>query len=82
MRIPIPNITEMLRRIGQHKPKLFGIMDLTQGYHQAPLEHNTKAFTAFITFSGVYEFTRLPSSVLFSTNYGHCSISRFNIHDV
>ena len=57
---PIPNITEMLRRIGQHKPKLFGIMDLTQGYHQAPLEHNTKAFTAFITFSGVYEFTRLP----------------------
>ena len=30
---PIPNITEMLRRIGQHKPKLFGIMDLTQGYH-------------------------------------------------
>ena len=35
-------------------------MDLTQGYHQAPLEHNTKAFTAFITFSGVYEFTRLP----------------------
>ena len=35
-------------------------MDLTQGYHQAPLEDNTKAFTAFITFSGVYEFTRLP----------------------
>ena len=56
----MPNKTEMLRRIGQHKPKLFGIMDLTQGYHQAPLEHNTKAFTAFITFSGVYEFTRLP----------------------
>ena len=56
---PIPNITEMLRRIGQHKPKLFGIMDLTQGYHQAPFEHNTKAFTAFTTFSGVYEFTRL-----------------------
>ena len=43
---PIPNITEKFRRIGQHKPKLFGIMDLTQGYHQAPLDHNTKAFTA------------------------------------
>ena len=52
---PIPNITEILRRIGQVKPKLFGIMDLTQGYHQAPLEHNTKAFTAFITFSGENE---------------------------
>ena len=57
---PIPNITEMFRRIGEHKPKLFGIMDLTQGYHQAPLEHRTKAFPAFSTFSGVNEFTRLP----------------------
>ena len=39
---------------------IYLIMDLTQDYHQAPLEDNTKAFTAFITFSGVYEFTRLP----------------------
>ena len=50
----------MLRRIGSWKPKIFGIMDLTQGYHQAPLSDTTKAYTAFITFSGVYEFTRLP----------------------
>ena len=35
-------------------------MDLTQGYHQAPLSDTTRAYTAFITFSGVYEFTRLP----------------------
>ena len=28
---PIPNIAEMLRRIGSRKPKNFGIMDLTQG---------------------------------------------------
>ena len=34
---PIPNIAEMLRRIGSRKPQIFGIMDLTQGYHQAPL---------------------------------------------
>ena len=56
----IPNIAEMLRRIGSRKPKIFGIMDLTQGYQQAPLSGTTKAYTAFITFSGVYEFTRLP----------------------
>ena len=29
---PIPNIAEMLRRIGSRKPKIFGSMDLTQGY--------------------------------------------------
>ena len=57
---PIPNIAEMLRRIGNQKPKIFGIMDLTQGYHQAPLTYATRAYTAFITFSGVYQFTRLP----------------------
>ena len=35
-------------------------MDLTQGYHQAPLTLATRAYTAFIAFSGVYQFTRLP----------------------
>ena len=35
-------------------------MDLTQGYHQAPLTFATRAYTAFITFYGVYQFTRLP----------------------
>ena len=34
-------------------------MDLTQGYYQAPLSDTTKAYTAFITFSVVYEFTGL-----------------------
>ena len=57
---PIPNIAEMLRRIGAQKPKIFGVMDLTQGYHQAPLTLSARVFTAFITFSGIYQFTRLP----------------------
>ena len=34
---PIPNIAEMLRRIGSRKPKLFGIMDLTKGYERCIL---------------------------------------------
>ena len=55
---PIPNIAEMFRRIGSQRPKIFGIMDLTQGYHQAPLTLANRAYTSFITFSGVYQFTR------------------------
>ena len=35
-------------------------MDLSQSYHQAPMSDTAKAYTAFITFSGVYEFTRHP----------------------
>ena len=52
---PIPNITEMLRRIGQHKPKLFGIMDSTRGYHQAPLEQNTNAFIIFSAYTSLQD---------------------------
>ena len=56
---PIPNTAEIFRRIGSQKPKIFGIMDLTQGYHQAPSTLATRAYTSFITVSGVYQFTRL-----------------------
>ena len=34
---PIPNIQQMLARIGSKRPKVFGVMDLTSGYHQGPL---------------------------------------------
>ena len=54
---PIPNIAEMLRRIGSRKPKIFGIMDLTQGYHLAPLNNTTKAYTAFITTAVLVDLT-------------------------
>ena len=30
----IPNIQQMLQRIGSHRPKLFAVMDCTSGYHQ------------------------------------------------
>ena len=35
-------------------------MDLTQGYQQAPVTLATRAYASFITFFGVYKFTRLP----------------------
>ena len=38
---PIPNMNEMLRRIGAHK--VFATLDLTQGYHQAPLTFAARA---------------------------------------
>jgi Reverse transcriptase (RNA-dependent DNA polymerase) len=57
---PIPHITEMLRRIGSQKAKILAVLDLTQGYHQAPLTLAARVYTAFILFCGVYQFTRLP----------------------
>ena len=37
-------------------------MDSTSGYHQAPMDAASKVLTAFICYSGVYQFTRLPFS--------------------
>ena len=68
---PIPNIAEMLRRMGSQKSKIFGIMDLTQGY--LPLTFATRAYTSFITFSGVYQFTRLQFGPKQASSYFHKS---------
>jgi hypothetical protein len=35
-------------------------MDLTSGYHQAPLSLAARVFTAFITFCGIFQYLRLP----------------------
>jgi hypothetical protein len=36
-------------------------MDLTSGYHQAPLSLAARVFTAFITFCGIFQYLRLLS---------------------
>ena len=55
----------MLRDIGLAKPKYFGIMDLTQGYIQAPLAAFSRDFTAFITFLGL----RVPMGLKGAPSY-------------
>jgi len=57
---PIPNIKSMFSRLGTQGSDTFGVMDLTSGYHQAPVSLLTRAFLAFICFCGIYQFTRLP----------------------
>jgi len=38
-------------------------MDLTSGYHQAPLSLACRTLTAFITFMGVFEYLRVPMGI-------------------
>ena len=57
---PLPNIRGLFERIGHYKPDIFGVMDLTSGYHQAPLDFASRILTAFICFYGLFQFTRLP----------------------
>ena len=56
---PLPNVSQMLQRIGEKRAKFYGVMDLTAGYHQLPLATASMLFTAFITFMGLYHWFRL-----------------------
>jgi hypothetical protein len=57
---PLGRGDEIVARIGSHKPNLFAVMDLTTGYHQAAMSLASRVYTAFITYTGIYQFKRLP----------------------
>ena len=57
---PIPNIKQMLNRIGDKKPAFFAVMDLTSGYHQASIDPLSRFLTAFITLFGLFQWLRVP----------------------
>jgi len=72
---PIPNIQAMLHDIRLAKPKHFGFMDLTQGYYQAPLTASSRAFTAFITYMGLFEWLRVPIGLKGALSYFQCTLA-------
>jgi hypothetical protein len=57
---PIPNIQDVLQRIGSHKPKFFAVIDCTAGYHQMPIEEQCQAYTTFTTHVGNFKWLRTP----------------------
>ena len=57
---PLLNIKHLFERIDNKKLDVFGVMDLTAGYHQAPLYAPHRIYTAFICFMRVFQFMRLP----------------------
>ena len=68
-RWPIPNISELLRRIGEKKPRYFAIMDLTSGFFQAAISAESSVFTAFATRNKVYQWTRVPMGITAAPSY-------------
>lgn len=66
---PLQNISIMLQRIGSKTPRIFGKMDLTSGYHQAPLEDNSRVFSTFITSRGLFQWNRVPMGLKGAPSY-------------
>ena len=66
---PIPNVYRMLQRLGNKRAKFYAVMDLTSGYHQAPLSLNSQAASAFITDIGTFEWLRVPMGLKGAPSY-------------
>lgn len=69
-KFPLPRIEEILEGLG--RAKFFSIMDLHSGYHQIPIEKESRPVTAFSTNSGFYQWKVLP----FGINIAPASFSR------
>ena len=72
----IPNIQDIMRRLGSHRPKYFAVMDLTAGFHQTPIDEESRKYTAFKTsWGGVYEWCRLPMGLKGAPAYFQSAMS-------
>lgn len=58
---PLPNITDILDQIGG--ARYFSTFDLVSGFHQIPLDPDSRAKTAFSTPKGHFQYTRMPMGI-------------------
>ena len=72
---PLPDIKEMLNRIGDSKPKYFAVFDLTSGYYQALISEKSRKYTAFATRKGIYRWRRLPMGLTGAGSYFQHSLA-------
>jgi len=64
-----PPVPEMFQRIGRAKPKYFAVIDQTSGYHQCPLDEGSQWLTAFITYVGIFHYTRVAQGLKGAPSY-------------
>ena len=55
---PLPVIDDILDQLGQ--AKLFSAFDMSAGFHQIPMQEESKKYTAFSKSQGHYEYNRMP----------------------
>jgi hypothetical protein len=72
---PLPDIKEMLTRVGASRPRYFAVFDLTSGYYQAPIHEESRKYTAFITNHGIYRWKRLPMGLTGGGSYFQHALS-------
>lgn len=57
-KFPLPRIDEILDSLG--RARFFSVIDLFQGFHQIPLDPESRDITSFSTDKGSYRWKMLP----------------------
>lgn len=65
-KFPLPRLDDILDQLG--RAKWFSVLDLVSGFHQIPLDEESRDVTTFSSESGAYRFTRLPFGLKVSPN--------------
>jgi hypothetical protein len=74
---PLPNISDLIDRIGQSKPKIFGRIDMTKGFYQLPAGISVKILTAIITVYGIYVWLRVPMGISQAPAHFQCMMETY-----
>ena len=59
---PLPRIDDLLDTLG--KAKIFSALDMRAGFHQVPMNDDSKELTAFTTKFGTYHYNTLPMGLV------------------
>jgi putative transposase len=51
---PLQNIPIMIDRVTQHRPRLYGKVNMTSGFFQIAIDERSRPFTAFITSTSLF----------------------------
>lgn len=65
-KFPLPRIDEILDCLG--RAKYFSVIDLAQGFHQIPINPDSRDYTSFSTPTGAYRWKVLPFGLNISPN--------------
>jgi len=61
MAYPLPKIDVLLRKL--HGKSVFSAIDFESGFHQLPMDPETRHLAAFVTPIGLFEYTVLPMGI-------------------
>ena len=79
-RHPLPLIKELVSRLrGQ---KVMGVLDLSQGYWQAPLAEESRIWTTFATPNGMFRFKRVAFGLCNAPAYFQAAIQKEVLGDL